>query len=147
MLAWCAANRPDGEPPAALLWGDVRLGNVVFDPATCRPRAVLDWDMASVGPAEMDLAWFLGLEALQVELTGMAVAGFGNRDEAIAVRRGTGSAGRCATSTGTRCSRSSGPRRWRPASRCSSSGPGSASMFRVGEDPTLAAAAARIDRL
>ena len=32
VLTWCSANQPSTEPPAALLWGDVRLGNVVFDP-------------------------------------------------------------------------------------------------------------------
>ena len=87
-LAWCAANRPAEEPEGALLWGDVRFGNIVFDAATLRPRAVLDWDMASIGPAELDLAWFLALEALQVDLTGMSVAGFGDRAEAAGTIEG-----------------------------------------------------------
>ena len=30
-LDWCAAHRPASEPEASLLWGDVRLGNVIFD--------------------------------------------------------------------------------------------------------------------
>ncbi len=29
-LAWCADHRPADDPPAALLWGDVRLGNVIY---------------------------------------------------------------------------------------------------------------------
>lgn len=84
-LAWCRANRPVHEPAAGLLWGDVRLGNVVFDPAVLAPRAVLDWDMTSGGPLEMDLGWFLALEQLQSELTGIAVPGFGTREEAVAL--------------------------------------------------------------
>jgi aminoglycoside phosphotransferase (APT) family kinase protein len=66
-----------------LLWGDVRLGNVVYDDTTLTPAAVLDWDMASAGPAEMDLAWFLALERLQTELSGMTVPGFGDLEAAV----------------------------------------------------------------
>jgi aminoglycoside phosphotransferase (APT) family kinase protein len=84
-LAWCRARRPPDEPPSSLLWGDVRLGNVVFDPERFTPRAILDWDMASVGPAEMDLAWFLALEQVGIDLTGRTVSGFGDRQQAIAV--------------------------------------------------------------
>jgi aminoglycoside phosphotransferase (APT) family kinase protein len=84
-LDWCREHRPTLEPPPSLLWGDVRLGNVVFDEQRLTPRAVLDWDMVSVGPAEMDLAWFLALEAVQVGLAGMVVPGFGSRSDAIRI--------------------------------------------------------------
>jgi aminoglycoside phosphotransferase (APT) family kinase protein len=84
VLAWCRAERPATEAAPGLLWGDVRLGNIVFDPASCRPRAVLDWDMATSGPIEMDLAWHLALDGVQADLTRMSVLGFGTRDEAIA---------------------------------------------------------------
>ena len=60
-LAWCRAHRPASDPPASLLWGDVRLGNVIFD-ADRRPAAVLDWEMTTIGAAEHDLAWYLTLE-------------------------------------------------------------------------------------
>ncbi len=49
-LAWCRAHRPAVESEPVLLWGDVRLGNVIFGD-DCTPRAVLDWDMASIGVA------------------------------------------------------------------------------------------------
>ncbi len=88
-MRWCAEHRPVEEPPGGLLWGDVRLGNVVFDPDRLVPRAVLDWDMTSAGPAELDLAWFTSLEQVQVELTGMSVPGFGDPD-AAAVRLAAG---------------------------------------------------------
>ena len=84
VVAWCREHAPADEPPTGLLWGDVRLGNVVFDETSATPRAILDWDMASAGPIEMDLAWHLALETVQTDLTGMVVPGFGTRDETIA---------------------------------------------------------------
>lgn len=143
-LSWCRAHRPAEEPAPSLLWGDVRLGNVVFDEGRLRPRAVLDWDMVSAGPAEMDVAWFLALEALLTDLTGMAVSGFGTREETIAVVEA--GLGRAMQDLG-----------WYEvfalvrASAVSTriallfERAGQRSMFRVGEDPTLAAATKRID--
>jgi aminoglycoside phosphotransferase (APT) family kinase protein len=78
---WCAANRPDGESAPVLLWGDVRLGNVIFDDER-RVLAVLDWEMTSVGAAEHDIAWWLTLEAIQDELFGRRVEGFPTADQA-----------------------------------------------------------------
>jgi aminoglycoside phosphotransferase (APT) family kinase protein len=43
-----------------LLWGDARLGNIVF--RGVRAAAVLDWEMVSLGPGEADLAWYLYLD-------------------------------------------------------------------------------------
>ncbi len=74
-LAWCAAHRPEHEPPHAFLWGDVRLGNIIFDEGR-HPVAVLDWEMTTIGAPEHDLAWQLTLEATQNELFGRAVPGF-----------------------------------------------------------------------
>jgi aminoglycoside phosphotransferase (APT) family kinase protein len=86
-LAWCRERRPGaaGADDAGLLWGDVRLGNVIFDAASARPAAVLDWDMVSAGPIEMDLAWFLALDRVQVDLTGESVPGFGTHDDGVAL--------------------------------------------------------------
>jgi aminoglycoside phosphotransferase (APT) family kinase protein len=74
-LAWCRARLPRPEPPASLLWGDVQLGNVlVADDMTI--AAVLDFEMASVGPAELDLAWFLVLHRMTVDRCGGDLPGF-----------------------------------------------------------------------
>ena len=81
-LAWCAARVPRESGPV-LLWGDVRLGNLVFDEER-RVRAVLDWDLASIGPAEMDLGWHFGLEYMMESLFGQRVEGFPRRDNAVA---------------------------------------------------------------
>src|SRR5262249_12054167 len=53
-LDWCYDHRPRVEPPPALLWGDVRLGNVIFD-ADRSPVAVLDWEMTTIGAPEHDV--------------------------------------------------------------------------------------------
>jgi aminoglycoside phosphotransferase (APT) family kinase protein len=51
---WLDAHRPE-EGPTVLNWGDSRLGNMLFD--GLEPVAVLDWEMATLGPKEIDLAW------------------------------------------------------------------------------------------
>jgi aminoglycoside phosphotransferase (APT) family kinase protein len=86
-LAWCRRELakeadPDGSPPV-LLWGDPRLGNLVFD-EQCRVHAVLDWELASLGPPAMDLGWYFGLDAMMDELFGQRVPGFPERAEALA---------------------------------------------------------------
>jgi aminoglycoside phosphotransferase (APT) family kinase protein len=56
-------------------WGDARIGNMMF--RDFEPVAVLDWEMAAVGPREVDLAWMIYLHrflddlAVQMELPGM----------------------------------------------------------------------------
>ncbi len=73
-LDWCSRHVPPERAPV-LLWGDVRLGNLVFD-AERRVAAVLDWDLASIGPREMDLGWHVGLEFMMETLFGGRLPGF-----------------------------------------------------------------------
>ncbi len=80
-LDWCARHVP-AERAAVLLWGDVRMGNLVFDPER-RVTAVLDWDLASLGPREMDLGWHFGLEFMMEALFGGRVPGFPGPAEAV----------------------------------------------------------------
>jgi aminoglycoside phosphotransferase (APT) family kinase protein len=145
IVTWCREHAPADEPPTGLLWGDVRLGNVVFDETSATPRAILDWDMASAGPIEMDLAWHLALETVQTDLTGMVVPGFGTRDETIA--HATAALGRPlqdlrwyevfalmrASAIATRIAVLQKRAGQRP-------------MFEVGHDPTLAAALHRLEQ-
>ena len=56
---WLEAHWP-AEPGADVLcWGDARIGNIIYDQLT--PVAVLDWEMAAIGPREIDLSWFIFL--------------------------------------------------------------------------------------
>jgi aminoglycoside phosphotransferase (APT) family kinase protein len=71
-LAWLEANWPAdvaAEDPV-LVWGDSRVGNVLY--SDYRPVAVLDWEMAVLGPREMDVAWIIFAHMVFQELAGMA---------------------------------------------------------------------------
>ncbi|AQT80831.1 hypothetical protein B1R94_18510 [Mycolicibacterium litorale] len=52
-------------PPApaaddvVLLWGDARLGNVIWDSLLGMPRCLTDFEGAAVGERELDLGWWL----------------------------------------------------------------------------------------
>ena len=59
-LRWLHAHRPTEVRDPVLLWGDSRIGNIIF--SSGRAVAVLDWEMATLGQPEEDLAWFLLLD-------------------------------------------------------------------------------------
>ena len=84
-LQWCRAHVPrrETDPPLVLCWGDVRFGNVVFGD-DLRARAVLDWDMTSVGSREHDVAWYTALTSTITRFAGQGVEGFPDRDGTIA---------------------------------------------------------------
>jgi aminoglycoside phosphotransferase (APT) family kinase protein len=71
-LEWLEANWPADvaatEP--VLVWGDSRVGNVLYD--GFQPVAVLDWEMATLGPREMDVAWMIFAHMVFQELAGLA---------------------------------------------------------------------------
>jgi aminoglycoside phosphotransferase (APT) family kinase protein len=52
---WLAANWPRHESPTVLSWGDARIGNVLY--VDFAPVALLDWEMAGLGPGELDVGW------------------------------------------------------------------------------------------
>jgi aminoglycoside phosphotransferase (APT) family kinase protein len=82
-LRWCTDNRPTDEPAPTLLWGDAQLANAVFadDGSTA---AILDFELASAGPAELDLGWFFCLHDMTVARCGQDLAGFADRPGLIA---------------------------------------------------------------
>ena len=53
---WLEEQRPDDEGPPVLVWGDARIGNVLVGD-DLSVVGVLDWEMVSLGPPELDLAW------------------------------------------------------------------------------------------
>ena len=55
---WLETHWPDSGD-AVLNWGDARVGNMLY--RDFAPVAVLDWEMATVGPREVDLAWMIFL--------------------------------------------------------------------------------------
>ncbi|MDT5237447.1 MAG: hypothetical protein QOF47_3434 [Mycobacterium sp.] len=71
-LDWLEANWPTdvAATDSVLVWGDSRIGNVLYD--GFRPAAVLDWEMATLGPREMDVAWIIFAHMVFQELAGLA---------------------------------------------------------------------------
>jgi aminoglycoside phosphotransferase (APT) family kinase protein len=82
-MRWCRRHQPADEPDPALLWGDARFENMVLGD-DLEPRAVLDWDMTSVGAPEHDLAWFTSLDLTMHRLFGRRLAAFPDRDATVA---------------------------------------------------------------
>jgi aminoglycoside phosphotransferase (APT) family kinase protein len=59
IAVWLDANRP-ADKPLTLFHGDYKLDNVLFAPdAPPRLRAIVDWEMASIGDPLVDVAWAL----------------------------------------------------------------------------------------
>ncbi len=81
---WLRRHRPDPEPEPVLNWGDARIGNIIFRDGA--PAAVLDWEMATLGPPQVDLAWSLLLERFfTTELGVPQLPGFLDHDGAVAL--------------------------------------------------------------
>ena len=82
-LQWLHDHRPAETHDPVLLWGDSRIGNIIFNSG--RATAVLDWEMATLGQPEEDLAWFLLLDRHHSEGVGAArLPGFPDAAQTIA---------------------------------------------------------------
>jgi aminoglycoside phosphotransferase (APT) family kinase protein len=81
-LEWCSENVPDDDAAPSLLWGDAQLANAVFAD-DCSVAALLDFELCSVGPAELDLGWFLSLHDMTVARCRTDLPGFSDRDELL----------------------------------------------------------------
>jgi aminoglycoside phosphotransferase (APT) family kinase protein len=81
---WLDRNRPADPGRDVVLWGDARISNVVFAPDGT-PKAVLDWEMATSGPGEVDLAWYLWLDRQFTDVFGAPrLDGFPGEDALVA---------------------------------------------------------------
>jgi aminoglycoside phosphotransferase (APT) family kinase protein len=58
-LDWLDEHWPADRGPDVLSWGDSRIGNIIYQ--GFEPVAVLDWEMAALGPRELDVSWFIFL--------------------------------------------------------------------------------------
>ena len=67
-LAWLEANIPENDE-VVLCWGDSRIGNIMYQ--DFEPVAVLDWEMAAIGPRELDVSWMLFAHRVFEAITGM----------------------------------------------------------------------------
>jgi aminoglycoside phosphotransferase (APT) family kinase protein len=87
LLTWCAERLPPTDGHDVVSWGDARLGNVVFRD-DMSVAALLDWEMATACPAELDIGWYLGFRAQIRARTGVTapteLPGFPDREAVIA---------------------------------------------------------------
>jgi aminoglycoside phosphotransferase (APT) family kinase protein len=76
---------PDNRP-AGIVWGDARIGNMMFD-EEFEVFAVMDWEQPSLGGALNDLAWWIVNSELMHGARGDRphLAGMGTREETIAL--------------------------------------------------------------
>jgi len=85
-FVWLNDNRPPEPQTATITWGDSRIGNMIFQDLA--PVAVLDWEMAALGPPEVDLAWFFQMHTFFANLAeryGMpGIPGFQRRPDVMA---------------------------------------------------------------
>lgn len=93
-FAWIEEHWPYSDAPNSggaerpvLLWGDARIGNVIY--RDFEAVAVLDWEMATIGPRELDVSWMIFMHqffedvARQLGLPGMPE--FMAREDVVAV--------------------------------------------------------------
>ena len=81
-LRWLHEHRPDEAREPVLLWGDSRIGNIIFSGGAA--AAVLDWEMATLGQPEEDLAWFMYLDRHHSEGCGVGrLPGFPDQQQTI----------------------------------------------------------------
>ncbi|MGJ6122358.1 phosphotransferase family protein [Mycolicibacterium sp. Y3] len=84
-LDWLAENAPADEGVKVLNWGDARVGNIIFGDDLA-VAAVLDWEMVSVAPREVDLGWWLFLMRHHTEGIGLPLPdGVPTREETLAL--------------------------------------------------------------
>jgi aminoglycoside phosphotransferase (APT) family kinase protein len=83
-LEHLTSSMPADTGPEVLVWGDARMGNLMFAD-DWSVAAVLDWELASIGPAGIDLGWWLAFEEFATSAHGIEpLTGWPGRDDTIA---------------------------------------------------------------
>ena len=83
-MDYIRAHQPSGTP-TNVLWGDSTPSNVMFA-SDGSVNALIDWELAALGPSELDLAWWLYFDDLFSRRFGVKrLEGLPTRDETIAV--------------------------------------------------------------
>ncbi|MCK0097610.1 phosphotransferase family protein [Yoonia sp. F2084L] len=100
IMTWLGANMPADDGQVALVHGDWRLDNMIFQPDTPKIAGVLDWELSTLGHPMADLAyqcmqWRLPNQGDMRGLAGVDRAALGLPSEAeyvaaYAARRGLG---------------------------------------------------------
>jgi aminoglycoside phosphotransferase (APT) family kinase protein len=58
LIAWLPLHCPTDDGTRSLVHGDFRVDNLIFDSQQCRIKAMLDWELSTLGNPLADLAYF-----------------------------------------------------------------------------------------
>jgi aminoglycoside phosphotransferase (APT) family kinase protein len=85
---WARSTAPADTDPPSFLWGDARFANSVYAPNGTM-TAMLDWEQAAVGPAELDVGFWFATRRQACELVGVTsdpeLPGFRTRAETVGI--------------------------------------------------------------
>ena len=92
LLEWLPAHCPAESGKSSLVHGDFRIDNLIFKHGTSQVRAVLDWELSTLGNPLADLAYFCMCLRLPTDgqisgLAGLNRTSLGIPDEASIVER------------------------------------------------------------
>lgn len=83
-IAYIRAHEPQ-DTAVNVLWGDSTPSNVMFRPDGT-VSGLIDWELAALGPSELDLAWWLYFDDLFSRRFGVPrLEGLPTRDESVAI--------------------------------------------------------------
>jgi aminoglycoside phosphotransferase (APT) family kinase protein len=86
LIEWLPAHLPAVEPPAAVVHGDFRIDNLIFDAREPRVAAIMDWELSTLGDPHADFAYHLMMYRMSSDsipgLLGRDVAALGLPGEA-----------------------------------------------------------------
>jgi aminoglycoside phosphotransferase (APT) family kinase protein len=83
-LDYVLTHRP-ADANVCVLWGDPTPSNTMFNPDGT-VAALIDWELAALGPPELDLAWWLYFDDLFSRRFGVKrLEGLPTREESIAI--------------------------------------------------------------
>src|SRR5665213_790260 len=91
LIDWLPEHIPSDDGSSSIVHGDYRLDNLIFDPVEPRIRAILDWELSTIGHPLADLSYhlmswhispdgFRGIGGLDLEQLGIP-----SRDEYVAM--------------------------------------------------------------
>ena len=75
LIDWLAANLPEDDGQRCLVHGDYRLDNLIFAPDAPGIRAVIDWELSTIGHPYADLAAVLMQWSMPATPEGRGLAG------------------------------------------------------------------------